>query len=86
MKGYKNLMNLPERHRSHDIIVKSKKPYQNGKIHLPELCRSGSVNNKAAYMIPIASGAGQPLVPEHRDKSWGHHPAKGNFKKNGGVM
>jgi hypothetical protein len=31
MKGYKNVMNLPERRRNHEILVKSKKTFTTGK-------------------------------------------------------
>jgi hypothetical protein len=56
-KGYKNIVNLSDWLGSHNISVKSEKPYQNGKIYLLESCPFSSVHKDKAYAIQFANSA-----------------------------
>ena len=56
-KGYKNIVNLPDWLGSHNISVKSEKPYQNGKIYLLESCPFSFVHKDGVYAIQFANGA-----------------------------
>jgi hypothetical protein len=56
-KGYKNIVNLPDWLVSHNISIKSEKPYQNGRIYLFESCPFSSAHKDGAYAIQFANGA-----------------------------
>jgi P4 family phage/plasmid primase-like protien len=56
-KGYKNIANLSDWLRNHNIPVKSEKPYQNGSIYLLESCPFSSAHKDGAYAIQFANGA-----------------------------
>ena len=57
IKGYKNILKLPDWLFEHNISVKSEKPYQNGRNYLLESCPFSSAHKDSAYAIPFANGA-----------------------------
>ncbi len=57
IKGYKNIVKLPDWLFEHNIFVKSEKPYQNGRIYLLESCPFSSAHKDGAYAIQFANGA-----------------------------
>jgi len=57
MKGYKNILDLPDWLNGHGILVKSEKPYQDGRIYLLDTCPFSAAHKDGAYVIRFASGA-----------------------------
>lgn len=55
--GYKNIVKLPDWLAAHNIRVKSKKPYQNGRIYLPDTCPFFSSHKVGTYAIVVENGA-----------------------------
>jgi len=56
-KGYKNILNLPDWLRKHDIAVKSEKPYANGHLYILNQCPFSSAHKDGAFAIQFGSGA-----------------------------
>ena len=57
MKGYKNILDLPDWLNRHGILVKSEKPYQDGRIYLLDTCPFSAAHKDGAYVIRFANGA-----------------------------
>jgi P4 family phage/plasmid primase-like protien len=57
MKGYKNILDLPDWLNEHGIAVKSEKPYQDGRIYLLDTCPFSPAHKNGAYAIRFANGA-----------------------------
>jgi hypothetical protein len=56
-KGYKNIFNLPDWLRKHDIAVKSEKPYANGCLYVLDQCPFSSAHKDGAFAIQFSNGA-----------------------------
>ena len=57
MKGYKNIVKLPDWLTDHGILVKSEKPYKDGTIYLLDTCPFSPAHKDGAYVIRFANGA-----------------------------
>jgi len=57
IKGYKNILDLPEWLNKHGIRVKSEKPYQDGIIYLLDACPFSAAHRDGAYAIQFKNGA-----------------------------
>jgi hypothetical protein len=57
IKGYKNILNLPDWLHKHDIAVKSEKPYANGHLYILDQCPFSPVHKDGAFAIQFGSGA-----------------------------
>jgi len=57
IKGYMNILNLSDWLNKHGIIIKSEKPYQNGRIYLLDTCPFSTAHRDGAYAILFANGA-----------------------------
>ena len=53
IKGYKNIVKLPDWLFQHNISVKSEKPYQNGRIYLLESCPFSPAHNRSPRHLMI---------------------------------
>ena len=53
----KNILDLPDWLNGHGILVKSEKPYQDGRIYLLDTCPFSAAHKDGAYVIRFASGA-----------------------------
>jgi CRISPR/Cas system endoribonuclease Cas6 (RAMP superfamily) len=56
-KGYKNIFNLPDWLREHEIAVKSEKPYANGHLYILDQCPFSSAHKDGAFAIKFGNGA-----------------------------
>ncbi|WP_321506347.1 hypothetical protein [uncultured Methanoregula sp.] len=56
-KGYKNIFNLPDWLHGHGIVVKSEKPYANGRLYVLDQCPFSSAHKDGAFAIRFGSGA-----------------------------
>ena len=56
-KGYKNILNLPDWLREHDIAIKSEKPYQNGHLYILDQCPFSAAHKDGAFGIQFGNGA-----------------------------
>ncbi len=57
IKGYKNILDLPDWLNKHGIRVKSEKSYQDGRIYLLETCPFSAAHKDGAYAIQFKNGA-----------------------------
>ena len=57
IKGYKNIVNLPDWLNKHGICIKSEKPCKDGTIYLLDTCPFSAAHKDGAYVIRFASGA-----------------------------
>jgi P4 family phage/plasmid primase-like protien len=57
MKGYKNILHLPDWLNDHGILVKSEKPYKDGRIYLLDTCPFSPAHKDGAYVIRFVNGA-----------------------------
>ncbi len=57
IKGYKNILHLPDWMNAHGIRVKSEKPYQDGRIYLLDTCPFSAAHRDGAYAIQFKNGA-----------------------------
>jgi putative DNA primase/helicase len=57
MKGYKNIVKLPDWLTDHGILVKSEKAYEDGRIYLLDTCPFSPAHKEGAYVIRFANGA-----------------------------
>jgi P4 family phage/plasmid primase-like protien len=57
IKGYKNIVKLPDWLTDHGILVKSEKPYKDGRIYLLDTCPFSPAHKEGAYVIRFANGA-----------------------------
>jgi len=57
IKGYKNILDLPDWLNEHGIRVKSEKPYQDGRIYLLDTCPFSAAHRDGAYAVQFKNGA-----------------------------
>jgi hypothetical protein len=57
IKGYKNILDLPDWLNKHGIFVKCEKSYQDGRIYLLETCPFSAAHRDGAYAIQFENGA-----------------------------